>query len=130
MNKKGFTLVEILVSISIVSILAVIGISVFNAAQKNNRDQARMRDLQAIKQALELYRSDNHIYPDTQNDLVDKYLSAWPADPVSGKVYAYAKTTTGFAVCAKGESLSSPACPVSLVCTTGGETCDLGLASD
>lgn len=138
MNKKGFTLIEILVVISIIAILATVSISVFSTVQKNNRDQIRIRDMQSIKQALELYRSDNGGYPaDTTpadlkpDDLSPKYLTTWPSDPVSGRIYVYTKTLTGFVICAKGESLTSPVCPVSLVCTTSGSAnCDLGLASD
>lgn len=142
--KKGFTLIEILVVISIIAILAGIGISVFSGVQKNNRDQARIRDLQAIKQALELYRSDNGDYPVTGNVGVGTtltnpsrtkiYLEAWPADPINGQLYKYVKasTGTGFVVCAKKEgTIADTALTdcLSAICDTS-NTCNIGLQSD
>ncbi len=105
-NLSGFTLVEIMISIAIVGILSVIGVVSYNSAQKSNRDQARVRDLQIIKQALELYRNDYGTYPvDATTALPPpngKYLVAWPTDPV-GQSYFYKKTPTGFVVCATRE---------------------------
>lgn len=52
-NKKGFTLVELLVVISIIAILSVIGITVFSGVQKNARDSRRKEDVGAISKAWE-----------------------------------------------------------------------------
>lgn len=59
----GFTLIELLVVISVIAVLSAVGIVVFKGVTANARDSARIRDLQAIKQALEFYRSDNRYYP-------------------------------------------------------------------
>lgn len=138
MNKRGFTLIEILVVISIVAILTTVSISVFSTLQKNNRDQIRLRALQSIKQALELYRSDNGNYPDDANNdfpngINRKYLTNWPTDPVVGQYYIYAKISTDeFIVCAKKEGNmtgNTPAdCP-SYSCKKF-TSCDIGLQSD
>lgn len=111
--KKGFTLVELLVVIAIVGILLAIAFSMFSSVQKTNRDQQRLRDLQTLKQALELYRTDNHSYPASLSDLDSNYLGTHPADPSTGQSYQYQKSPgtcqtanqdcMGFSLCAKKE---------------------------
>lgn len=52
-NQIGFTLVELMVAISIVAILAVIGLVVYGNVQANARNSQREQSLQAIATALE-----------------------------------------------------------------------------
>lgn len=62
-KQRGFTLIEILVSIAIVAILTTIAISTYSNAQKIARDGKRKSDLNAIATALEIYKSRNGRYP-------------------------------------------------------------------
>lgn len=63
-NKKGFTLVELLVVISIIAILSIIGLTVFTGVQKNARDARRQSDVDAIAKALETtYNNATAAYP-------------------------------------------------------------------
>lgn len=62
-NKKGFTLVELLVVVAIIGILATIGMVMYAGAQKSGRIAKRIQDLKAIQTALELYYSVNKTYP-------------------------------------------------------------------
>lgn len=52
-NPQGFTLVELLVVISIIAILSVIGITVFGNVQRTARDARRKADIDAISKAME-----------------------------------------------------------------------------
>lgn len=63
MNKKGFTLIEILVSIAIIAVLMSMSFVAFSASRKTARDGRRKADLEQIRTVLEMYRSDCHEYP-------------------------------------------------------------------
>lgn len=61
--KKGFTLVELLISITIISILTVLGFSAYAYFQKSARDAKRQSDVKFIQSALEQFHADQHYYP-------------------------------------------------------------------
>jgi len=55
--KRGFTLLELLVVISIIVILITMGLSSYSTAQKKGRDAKRKSDIKEIQGALEQYYS-------------------------------------------------------------------------
>jgi type II secretion system protein G len=63
MVKKGFTLVELLIVMAIISILATLIVGGFRSSQMRGRDGARKSDLKQISNALELFYSDYGKYP-------------------------------------------------------------------
>jgi len=112
--KNGFTLVELLVVVSIIVILtAVISIS-FNKAQMDGRNSRRKEDIKMIHNAAEEYFMLNTAYPVTTDvawtgpgsQLV---MSKFPVDPkaTSGSVYVYTSTSGGYCVCAQLENSNS-----------------------
>ena len=81
-NKKGFTLIELMVAIAIVAILATIGIAFFTNSQKTAMDGKRKSDVNALSQALEnKYDAVTQLYsfPAT----TDFAGSTVPIDPVN-----------------------------------------------
>lgn len=112
-KKSGFTLIELMVSIAIIAILAAVGLVVYSAAQKGGRVSKRVQDLNALKTALELYKSANGVYPAAATAgtfaclptplataLVPSYMPALPADPLDNgnaggaNCYEYTTNTT------------------------------------
>ena len=60
---KGFTIIEVLVVISIIGILVAILVLSFDAARKHSRDSARKASLKQLQLAIETYRAQNGKYP-------------------------------------------------------------------
>ncbi len=72
-DRKGFTLVEILIVVIILGILAAIVIPQFTEASNDARESALTSDLQTLRSQLELYKvQHNEKYPDLdENDAAD-----------------------------------------------------------
>lgn len=62
-KKNGFTLIELLVVATIIVVLSAIGLVSFTNAGKSARNSKRKSDLETVRQALVLYKSDNGTYP-------------------------------------------------------------------
>jgi general secretion pathway protein G len=61
--QKGFTLIEMLVVISIIGILATLVAANLNSARSRARDAQRKSDIKNIATALRIYYNDNSSYP-------------------------------------------------------------------
>lgn len=116
MKKKqtGFSLLELLVVISIISILIALGTVAFTTVQEKGRDSRRRGDIKAMQDAFEQYRAEANSY--AACDVMADYDSGsgpimpggLPEDPRSSGSYVYNTDTgcdtDGYCVCAMMES--------------------------
>lgn len=110
----GFTLMELLVVISIIGILMTLGLVSYTTAQKKGRDAKRKGDIKAMQNALEQYYSLNSSYGTTDTTCATQIKSGGgmtnlPTDPKNQGVdyeYQYSCPDTGasFCICAYVES--------------------------
>lgn len=106
-STKGFTLLEILVVVTIIGLLAAIGVVSYGSLLKGSRESRRKADLEQIRAALEIYKSANNVYPTTAGawwgpcsganskygdtyitGLAPTYINKLPHDPKEGDVTA------------------------------------------
>ena len=81
---SGFTLIEILVVASLIGLLSTIGYGGFQAVTRSGRDALRKSDLEQLRSALEIYKSENSAYPDATNckaNITSDYINPYPDDP-------------------------------------------------
>jgi general secretion pathway protein G len=84
--EKGFTLIELIVVVTIIGILAGVAISNVKYAQQKARESALRHDLFVMRKAIDDYYADKQRYPDSLATLQsDKYLRGIPKDPISGQ---------------------------------------------
>lgn len=95
-KKNGFTLIELIVSVTIIAVMTVVAVVSYTGAGKRARDSRRMADLEKIRISLELYRQNlGTSYPGTLSVLVtNNYLQALPKDPKTLVDYTY--TPSGY----------------------------------
>jgi prepilin-type N-terminal cleavage/methylation domain-containing protein len=60
---QGFTLLELLVVISIIGILVTMALAAYSTAQMRARNSKRIDDMKAIQNGMEQYYSDHNAYP-------------------------------------------------------------------
>lgn len=87
MGKKGFTLIELMIVISIIGVLAAIAIPNFRAARQRSNQRACYANQKTILGAIEMYNLDNGLQVtidgyDKLKELTDKkYLQSVPDCP-------------------------------------------------
>ena len=64
-NTKGFTLIELMVVISIIGVLSSVVMAGLSSARAKAGDSANVQRMKQIQTAIELYREDNGSYPTT-----------------------------------------------------------------
>jgi prepilin-type N-terminal cleavage/methylation domain-containing protein len=95
-NKKGFTLIEMLVVIAIIGLLSSIIVVGLSSSRAKSRDAKRLSDVKEIQKWLETQYTDLKGYP-----TVAEYIAAeasLPKDPQTGLQYAYCSTPQLYAV--------------------------------
>jgi general secretion pathway protein G len=83
-RQDGFTLVELMVVMLIISVLAAIAIPAYIASLRNAREAVLKEDLHVMRQAIDSYVMDKEKGPQSLDDLVQAgYLKEVPTDPMT-----------------------------------------------
>jgi general secretion pathway protein G len=82
--RGGFTLIEVLIVITLVTILASVGLATYSNSVRRSREAVLREDLFRMRDAIDQYYADKNKYPATLQDLVsDGYLREIPKDPIT-----------------------------------------------
>lgn len=134
MRKKGFSLIEVIITIGILFILAFAMILLINPAEKllNARDSQRRIHVEALYGATSHYFFENKSFPDcvtlsavdiiSCNQLVPDYLFELPEDPICGS-----EIETGYHVKRDGVMNEFG---IKAICAEGEEEITVGVWSD
>ena len=80
----GFTLVELLIVISLISILAAMGLVQYKNSVIASREAVLRTDLFRMRDAIDQYYADKGKYPSALDSLVsDGYMRKVPEDPIT-----------------------------------------------
>lgn len=98
-KQKGFTLVELLVVVAIISLLVTVSLVVMASVRAKARDARRENDIRDIALAMEMAHSDDQKYPQSAalpTSIVSSrqtYLLNVPHDPLPGRDYFWLDNT-------------------------------------
>jgi general secretion pathway protein G len=85
-DQRGFTLIEMLIVISIIFILMGMAAGMYSRSIQHAREAVLKKDLQTLREAIDNYTLDKQQAPQSLQDLVDgHYLRQVPMDPVTHK---------------------------------------------
>jgi general secretion pathway protein G len=84
-SQSGFTLIELIVVVTIVGILASVALINVRYATRKANEAALKDNLFTMRKAIDTYYGDKQHYPATLDALVPNYLRSIPKDPVTGQ---------------------------------------------
>lgn len=83
LHQRGFTLIELMVVVTIIGILAGVAVVNVKHAQRKAREAALKKDLHDMREAIDNFYADKQRNPADLNELVPKYLKRIPVDPIT-----------------------------------------------
>lgn len=147
--KKGFTLIELLVVVAIIGILTAISVFALAGTREAARDVRRKADLEQLRSALEIYKSDCNRYPAALpavgsalqaspgaancTGTANTYMQSRPGDPSTGRLYGYAPSgspATTYVLCTALEEVTTADSRCAGVNCGTGMTCSYSITSN
>lgn len=121
-KKTGFTLIELLIVVSIIAVLAAVGLTTYITFIKNARDAKRQSDLKFVQSALEQYHADQKYYPGSLDfsvgfaltnatgvspmpTVTKTYLNNVPIGPIGISEYLYKSFKTDGSACSDTQAI-------------------------
>lgn len=127
--KSGFTLIEILVVITIIVLLTAAAAVSYSTFLKQSRDAKRKTDLEQVRAALEMFRSNSttNSYPTTglsELTAPTVYIQSVPTDPKNPTyTYYYSATGSDYTLATHLESVATTCQSLTTQCTSNCTYC-------
>lgn len=82
--QKGFTLIELIIVVTIIGVLAGIAVVNVRSAQRKAAENVLRADLALMRKAIDDFYADKQRYPSSLSELVDaRYMRRLPVDPIT-----------------------------------------------
>jgi len=89
-SSRGFTLIEILIVVTIIGILITLAQPSFNRAVTAAKEATLKENLFILRDVIDQFYADNTKYPASLNELVEKgYIRQVPKDPLTGSAESW-----------------------------------------
>jgi general secretion pathway protein G len=83
-SDRGFTLIEVLIVVTLVVVLASMGMVQYQNSVQRTREAVLKEDLFRMREAIDQYYADKNSYPSGLQDLVSSgYMREIPEDPMT-----------------------------------------------
>jgi general secretion pathway protein G len=83
-RSQGFTLIEMLIVMTLIVVLASVGLIAYQSSVRRGREAVLKEDLFRMRDAIDQYYADKGKYPTDLNELVaTNYIRRVPVDPIT-----------------------------------------------
>jgi general secretion pathway protein G len=86
-SSAGFTLIELLIVMVIITVLAGVGLAMYNNSIVRAKETVLVMNLRDMREAIDQYYADRNTWPPSLDSLVtEKYIRQVPVDPITNAV--------------------------------------------